>query len=449
MMKKIVILTLAMLMAAGTAFALESTLTGRFIFEGSYYDNYIPSYGSIYGAVDSGTSFKADNTYKFMDYDMDWRINWKLQITPSTKVMTRITMHDETLGLKTDGNGGWNGAVPGAIDANGNFVGGGLDDNIAIERAYISQALSPKTVLEAGLMAGGAWSTNFGNTGLDVYKVTIMQAALGPFQAVGFQLEKDSEQGSRPVNQAAYAAAEAAAPGSGVIAEQDDWDKYVLWGITKLGPVTLYPLLAYQTRGHYIIDEDNSDMVVGSFLLGATGATDLIGWEAEGSINSFSFSDSFKFAFGDQTSATTFGLYGNVWFNLDMAKIGLWLAYGSVDEDSGLEYSFGDDFDSSMIIGDDLGGTTDLTGATAGALYADFTPMEKLTITPKVMYFSSNVEENGTTGFEIDLWGLYQLTDEVKYTVGFGYATIDIELAGVTTESDPAFKLYHELRLDF
>jgi hypothetical protein len=428
MMKKIVILTLAMLMAAGTAFALESTLTGRFIFEGSYYDNYIPA-DSLAAAATGGQSFLQSDQYKFADYDMDWIVNWKLQITPATFVFTRLSMHDETVGLRNDSSGAWDGAVPAAGDD--------LDDNIGIERAYISQALSPKTVVEAGLMAGGAWSTNFGNAGEDFYKLTIMQVGLGPFTAVGFQLEKDAEVGSdnsviTDVNQ-----------------EKDDWDKYVLWGISKVGPVTLYPLLAYQTRGHYIVNGESDDMVIMSAVLGATGATDLIGWEAEGAYNSFSFSDALKGGFGGEDSASTFGLYGNIWFNLDMAKVGAWVAYGSVDDDAGLSYAFGDDFDSSMIIGDDLGGATDLTGALAGALYADITPMEKLTITPKFMYFSSNAEDNDTTGMEFDLWGSYQLMDQVKYTVGFGYADINWEPPSGKVDTDAAMKVYHEIRLDF
>jgi hypothetical protein len=438
MMKKIVILTLAMLMAAGTAFALESTLTGRFIFEGSYYDNYVPD--------NAGLSFLPSDGYSFADYDMDWRVNWTLQITPATKVITRISMHDETVGLRNSSSGAWDGAVPAAGDD--------LDDNIAIERAYISQALSPKTVVEAGLMAGGAWSTNFGNAGEDFYKLTIMQVGLGPFTAVGFQIEKDSEQGSNSANQDAYALAEATLPGSGIESEKDDWDKYILWGISKVGPVTLYPLLAYQTRGQYLPNGESDDMVVMSAILGATGATDLIGWEAEGAYNSFSFSDAFgNLAYGGEDGASTFGLYGNIWFNLDMAKVGAWAAYGSADEDTGLTYSFGDDFDSSMIIGDDLGGATDLSGFTAGALYADITPMEKLTITPKFVYAMSNIEDDDTTAMEFDLWASYQLMDQVKYTVGFGYADIDVEYKSggvtVTEETDAAMKVYHELRLDF
>jgi hypothetical protein len=303
-------------------------------------------------------------------------------------------------------------------------------------------------------MAGGAWSTNFGNAGEDFYKLTIMQVGLGPFTAVGFQIEKDSEQGSNSANQDAYALAEATLPGSGIESEKDDWDKYVLWGITKVGPVTLYPLLAYQTRGQYLPNGESDDMVVMSAILGATGATDLIGWEAEGAYNSFSFSDAFgNLAYGGEDGASTFGLYGNIWFNLDMAKVGAWAAYGSADEDTGLTYSFGDDFDSSMIIGDDLGGATDLSGFTAGALYADITPMEKLTITPKFVYAMSNIEDDDTTAMEFDLWASYQLMDQVKYTVGFGYADIDVEYKSggvtVTEETDAAMKVYHELRLDF
>ena len=75
--------------------------------------------------------------------------------------------------------------------------------------------------------------------------------------------------------------------------------------------------------------------------------------------------------------------------------------------------------------------------------------MEKLTITPKFMYFSSNAEDNDTTGMEFDLWGSYQLMDQVKYTVGFGYADINWEPPSGKVDTDAAMKVYHELRLDF
>lgn len=414
MMKKIIIMTLAMLMVAGSAFAVESSLTGRFIFEGSYYDNF---------------EFATDDQYSFADYDMDWRVNWTLKISPATKVITRVSMHDETVGLNTGDTGAWSGEATAE-----------LDDNVAIERAFISQAFSPKIVLDLGLMAGGVWSTKFNDNGDDFYRVKLTTVGyLGSDFIVGV-LEKNKENGSN------------VPPIVDVDQEKDDWDKYVIVAQYTVAGIKLHPLVGYVVKGSTFVDGESDDTTVWALQLGAMGSTDMIGWEAEIDYNMYSFGDSVEALLGED-SGTTWGAYANVWGNLDMAKVGLWVAYGSYDKDANLSFDFGDDFDSSMIIGDDLEGGDlnggDLEAATAFALYADITPMEKLTITPLFMYAMSNVDDDDSTAYEFDLWGSYQLTDEVKYTVGFGYASVDIDVNGVTTDTDPAMKLYHELRLDF
>jgi hypothetical protein len=152
----------------------------------------------------------------------------------------------------------------------------------------------------------------------------------------------------------------------------------------------------------------------------------------------------------------SFGGYLNVAFVQDMFTVGLEAAYASYTYEeadinvasggtaaplkAGLQgfYQFGGDFDRTYVIDQRLGDGSTSSGIPAMTtiqLYAAITPVEKLTILPRVAYYLSNVnEKNKSVAIGSDLLGL--VTDSsIAISEDTTFLEIDLIASYAWTES--------------
>jgi hypothetical protein len=162
-----------------------------------------------------------------------------------------------------------------------------------------------------------------------------------------------------------------------------------------------------------------------SFDLAAGGNFGAVGVEFE-----FDY-DNVKAADGDDDYAN-YGIYVNVFSKVAGAKVGFVTAYGSVDEtDNNVEkgYSFGDDFETMLVLGDYVTpyGGDDLAGVWANKLYASYDINEKANVNGAIAYITSNWEDDDTKAIELDLGFDYAITKALKYSIDFGYASVNFD----------------------
>ncbi len=225
-----------------------------------------------------------------------------------------------------------------------------------------------------------------------------------------------------------------------------------------------------------ILDGKDSDgLKVMVAYCGFRGEVAGLGFEAEVDYKDHKcdWEDAATVPIGHPKAPDDFALYGfylNAWKQLDMAKVGAILAYGSYDADAmwgaGQAFDFEDDFDSTIILGDDycLGGSgDDLQGMSLIKLYANIAATDKITVSPSAAYIISNHEKSTkygdttetleeATAYEFDLEGSYKITDNLSYTIGGAYAKVDlakVATSGVIDDPDEAYLLFHKLNFNF
>ncbi len=457
MMKKIFIAIMALLMTASASYAADLELSGKMNVQGSYYNNF---------------GLDADDTYAFSAYDQDFNLTAKFVVSEETTITTRFAIHDEVwadqrptlnkivavMDVLADGNDPENILALMADQE--------ADDDFTCERVYMTHKFPADTTLDLGLMTGGEFASSFHNDARGAYRVKVTK--MTPIGAVLGVLEKNAEVGfvgptTKPDGISAN-----------MDTETDDFDAYYGILATKAGPANVKVLLAYVPNG--LAYEGATGFVAGfngevdqttmGIDIGADAVLeDLnIGFETELIFKSVSHSDDMGSLYGPGVDGsdldhTLMGFYLNGWYNLEPAKIGLWLAYGSSQdiEIGGVvvdrkNFDFDDDFDSTNILGDELGvgGGDDLTGCTAVQLYADVNvpSVEKLTISPSFTYVMSNVTDDDATAMEIDIDGSYKVTDTFSYSAAIAYATISL---GIDGQDDPSavMKLSHKFEIVF
>jgi len=200
-MKKLFIVTLAVLFFAGAAYAVEYDYSGMINTRGSWINNS----GSI-----------SDDSEDYMYYDMEF--DSTLNINPTDKTLIRLNweIHDENFNQSPTDSEGKTG-----------------DDNIAFKRAWGKYTFDNGMSTSFGLMTGGAFGTAFGDNANGLYRVRLDGSA--GFGNWGVILEKRGELGPN-------------ASGDWD-AEKDDSDFYYAYLVTKAGDVTLQFLGIYGYNG--------------------------------------------------------------------------------------------------------------------------------------------------------------------------------------------------------
>ncbi len=425
-MKKFMLALLCVLLTAGFAFAVDVDLKGMYYARGSYISN--------------NDGLQGDNNrdrvdYYYFDHELD--MTARLLVTDKTRIIVNMEIHDEDwLAGNTDGA-----QEDRATD---------MDDNIEFKRVFSTHTFDAYgTVLDLGLMTGGAWMTGFGDNANGRYRVKITQPTeLGPVIGI---YEKNAELGK----------------GNGNLkdSEKDDSTAYYLAMVTKLGPVNLYPLIGYSDNSAAIIDQGSDGAQTFIFLFGASGTHGDFGWEAE-----FNYLNTDNGDFDPPANDEDFdryGIYGNAWMNIGAGKVGLLAAYGSWNDDRGAGFGFGEDFTPTIYGADwtNIGGDQGLSeyvAVTMIQLYGSLALSEELSIYGSGLYWMANADENAdgtdnfwkdSDGYEIDLGLDWKLTDQVQYNIGgaFGKISLDDNPANAANGDSPdSFaRVYHRFRIDF
>jgi hypothetical protein len=433
-MKKFLFALLCVLLTAGMAAAVDVDLKGMYYARGSYIDNS----SGLNGDGANGTATEDSWDYFYFDHELD--LTARLLVTDKTRIVINMEIKDEN----------W---LNGNTDNRSEQTGRGLDDEIDFKRVFSSHTFDAYgTVLDLGLMTGGAWFSGFGDNANGRYRVKVTQPTeWGPVIGI---YEKNRELG--PSNPSFV--------GTSNIkdSEDDDSTAYYLAMVTKLGPVGIYPLLGYSNNSSAVLDQGSDSQDTFLFFLGLNGTHGDFGWEAE-----FDYLDTDNGDLpGNVDDFSRFGIYGNGWMNIGAGKVGLLAAYGSWEDDVGAGYGFGEDFTPTVFGADwtTIGnsGLSEYNAVSLFQLYGSLALSEELSIWGNGTYWLSNADENadGTDnfwqdadGYELDLGLDWKLTDQVTYSIAgaFGKISLDSNAANAANGDSPdSFaRLYHRFKIDF
>lgn len=418
-MKKFMVALLAVLMLSSVAYAAEVNFSGSYYARGNYKNNPTVSLEDDYSA--------------FSNYDHELELWGRIDVSDTTFVRFRFEIADETW----PGDSGTDTTVQATTDVNGDgnidendtvtINQSDTDDNLQTQRVIGGHTFGTGTKVELGRMTGGAWAYSFADNEGDKWRVKVSQPI--PAGVLVGVLEKNAENGSDTED-----------------SEKNDNDAYYLAAVLKAGELNIKPLLGYVQNGANDLADDSYDTI--TFIdLGIDGVFGIIGFETELVYQSLAFDET---AIDDYSQ---YGIYFDVYAQLDAVKPGIFFAYGSVDEDSGGEFAFGDDFAAHgcQMLGDEFqfGNTADqVSGATLFGAYVNFTASDALSFGAQLAYAKGNSDASheDDTAMDISLTGDYKITDAVTYSIGGGYAKIDRDTG---SDPDPGYKLYHKMKIAF
>ncbi len=433
-MKKILVLTFAMFLI-GVSIANASTLkmSGEYYVRGQWSDNW-----------NGNNTVNGNDSHGIYDHELNLNVNWIM--TPYTKVVARLELRDESWAVSTN---------PNEEDQNGQ-----TDDNIAVERLWAQHTFMNHTTIKVGLMGTATWGSDFSNDSTEAYRLMLIQPTKIGTVIAFTEKNQTYDYDLTPVpGQVNTVNAEE----SGEI--DKDADTYVVALATKIGGITVLPLLKY-------IDNEPNNLQVIAFDLGANGTFNNIGFEAE-------------FVYVDYNYENTtpdygiWGVYANVWAQLNALKVGGFIAHGSYDDTVDKGFTFGDDFANScasgdsylrnraMLLGDEvlmygvsgIDGThdgelghNDLNAVTMLALYATYAINEKASVAVFGAYADSNVDlvtnkYDGATAWEVNVAAEYKITPLLTYSIGA--ATAQKEYGDGSVDPDAAIELSHKLAFTF
>lgn len=412
-MKKLFIITIAVLFFAGAANAVDYDYSGSIYARGSYISN---------------SDGYSDDAYSYMYYDMEFDSTLKINPTDKSQIYLNWEIHDEN----------WESTPGGSDDKTG-------DDNIAIKRAFGKFTFDNGWWTTFGLMTGAAFGTSFADNADGRYRWRIDgKTAIGQ---CGFILEKNGELGNDGRS------------GDPVLSdwdgESDDSDAYYAYLVTKAGDVTLMFLGGYVQVGDATggsveggLEFEGSDLDVTLFQAVAKGSMGAVGYEAE--FDYFNYARNWDAA--DPDSYSLMGAYANVWTDIDAFKVGGLVAYGSWDEDAGDGFGFGEDFCPGNFVCDWTGfgttGASEYSAVTLLNVYVDYAINEAMSVNGSVGYWMSNETESAfedATGNELNLGFGYKLADNVKWSLGFATGAYDLD----EVDTDSFMRAYHKLSISF
>ncbi|MBW1613328.1 MAG: hypothetical protein JRJ57_05000 [Deltaproteobacteria bacterium] len=410
-MKKILFTLLIFIFTAGVAFAESNfTIKGDFSVRGSHIKN------EELASTDAAT-------YDY--YDQDMNIYAKFIASKTTWANLKIAINDEEWGTVEFGQ----------------FKDS--DENIAIERAYMTHVFPTHTVLVLGKMDGGTWGTAFGDDKEARYRVKVVQP-LSPKAILLGVIEKggDVKIGQANTGEQGYI------DGGTKDAEKDDNDRYAVGAILTFGDFHVKPLYYMVKDSSACMDQSSNGMDVNIMFLALDGKFGMFGFEAE-----YMSKDIDTDPCAGGFSWTLPGMYVNVWADLAPAKVGLIYADGGTDTNKGVEKAFDndDDFDLTLFLSDwvGFGGGDGLTGMNAIQVYGSYKFSDKMSANASYTMVDSNWDAGdykGAEATEMDFGLGYAITKNLTYSIAAGFASIDAE--GSPDPEDGA-RIYHKLKMKF
>lgn len=462
-MKKVLVATMLVLLFATAAHA-EATfsMTGSYWAEGKYWVNYnrIPGTDDPAVAGLGVLPLYKENGYGFYEQDINLfpkiavgntSLNMKIAVT-DIYWGARDADTDENIKSELQNAGNNNAAATASSD-------GEEDDNISVERAYITHKFGDKATLEVGLMDGTVWGTTFADDKTGRWRVKL--SANTPVGVVGGILEKVEDEGVLFGD------------------EGDDSDNYAIFAVTKAGSVYIKPLI-YYVAPDGLIDGSGDGLTRLYLSLAFNGDLGPVSFESELNYNDYNAQAANGVV---DVDFSTYGFYFNVWKALGTMTPGVVLAYGSQDADGIAELSanglaalagnatldFDDDFNSTVILGDEYGwgGGDDLKGMTLLKLYVNDikTGVDPLTLSAYFAYVMSNQDDGDATGvagnaaayrstykdataWELSVGAAYKITDNLVYTPYAAYADISYDVNGIE-DPDSVYVLANAIEFTF
>lgn len=433
-MKKLIALLAAGLLA-GSVYAADFKITGDAYVRGSATRNLGDSNAP---GTDAAKNF----------YDMEFHLFPVIQVDKNTKIVMKFTADFDQVPDKSS-------STTWAKDyaAKGQGVSDG--PTLTVENLYVSHLFeSTGTEVLAGLFTGGTWGTSFGDTEYDAFRVRVNQKV--PFGKVIAYLQKNQD--------SPWSSASFKDEGN----EKDDNDGYVVAGLFNIGGINLKPYVGYTHAGaNHAYSKRQNDAYNNNTVnlkFAADGKFGIIGFEGEvdydiarrrGQVNEPASADS-----------DTFGIYGNIYANMmSNVTVGGKFAYASYDKDANKGFAFGDNFDPTLAI-DDYMFSNGAAGMTLIQAYADVKVMDPLTVGASFSYYFSNIDgspathnvkddygrmwNKDTKAWEIDVYGTYDITKYLAYSVAGGYAKVyDLSDGTVKYDAKGAYRIFHKLAVKF
>ena len=189
---------------------VQFDISGEFSARGYYWDN---------------AAIKSDDTVTNSYYQGYIDLFPKLKVG-NTTLITKIEMVDQSPWAKFDSSIGDTNKSE-LFDASYDKYSSSKNDNISLERAYIHHDFNENLFTEVGLMDGQWWGTTFSDNQAPKWRVKFQGKT--PYGAIGALVEKIAETGNSTVEDS----------------EKDDYDAYALYGVTKVGDLTIEPLFFY------------------------------------------------------------------------------------------------------------------------------------------------------------------------------------------------------------
>ena len=399
-MRKLLV-ALMMVAFAATAFAADVKFSGSYDVNGRYTENYNLSDG---------------DAYKGGYYKQTFDLWMNVQTDKDTFFKSMIEFVDGRYAA-TKANAG-----------DGDYIDG---SNFELQRAWLGHKFGG-VLLEAGLMNSGTWGYAFADDAEGNYRVKATFDVAGGKLSILTQKSAELSDGTEDSN-------------------KDDSDKYSIGYKGTFGGILVAPKLDYDIKSNSDVDGgfDGKDTKVLDLDVAAGGKFGAISLETEFKYSNITYAD--EVASTTQQDYDLFGIYANVNYNYGAGVVGFLTAYGSADKDAQKGFDFDDDFDSTFILGDDLGlgGGDDLTGFWANALYVTYDVNEKLNLMGKIAYATSNWEDNDledASAWEFDAAATYAITKELSYYFNVGYAMVDLDQA---SDPDDLILVKHGLILSF
>lgn len=399
-MRKLLV-ALMMVAFAATAFAADVKFSGSYEVDGKYEKNY----NQVRGTTDEEVS----NQYYEHDFDL-WM---NVQTDKDTFFKTKLELLD----------GSWI-----APAKNGSDQGYADNTQFSVQRAWLGHNFGG-VLLEAGLMNSGTWGYSFADDAEGNYRIK------ATFDVAGGKLSVFTQKTAELAD----------TDNIRDDANKDDADKYSIGYKGTFGGIMIAPKLDYDIKSNVDKGGDygKGDSKVIDLDVAAGGKFGALNVETEFKYNSNSVKDGEDY--------DLYGIYANFGYNMGAATVGFLTAYGSADKDTQKGFDFDDDFDSTFILGDDLGvgGGDDLTGFWANALYVTYDVNDKLSLMGKFAYATSNWKDNvleDATAWELDGSATYAITKELSYYFNVGYAKVDLDKA---EDPDALVLVKHGLILSF
>lgn len=419
-MKKLLVVAFMSLFAI-SAFAVEVDFRG---------DYEITGYSRLNANMTDDDKAKAGESKNWSGYYHKSRINGTLKVDPKTTVMFRMAFKDNTFGRNV-----------------------GMTS--ALDRVWARYQILDNLALTAGRMASNNFHRGEGRFGAGFW----MESGVGTGT-------KDVIRLDYKVNNQIGVFALTHKDDENLTSNGKDKDLYVLGANMKFNDLGVFPVATFYKDNSAAGVQEILGFMVGVDYLPKSG----LNVKAVAAVSN----DLGDYPAG-KDGATLFGASADVSFIMSSTmKAGIVLSYGSDDKDAGKAFAYGNDFDKTKIIDDGWrDGANGVSGMFSVIAYADFVPMEKVTLSAVAGYYMSMLDENNwqdlklgantpgstttkvkvtddTKMFEIDLKGKYQFSQKTFFETGVAYAQMtDVSNGTVKYDTDPMIQFWWMLKTYF